>query len=85
MSLRKPSFLSIICTESIRKYACRVYCQLLQYIAKLRGIMIDLCKSHLIIIETPRIHSLSQHQIVFAIVEKYIGIVRKINFKLHQT
>ncbi len=37
--------------------------------------MIDLCKSRLVTIETPRNHNLSQHQIVFAIVEKYIGIV----------
>jgi hypothetical protein len=32
MSLRKPSFF-IIRVESIRKYVCRVYHQLLQYIA----------------------------------------------------
>ncbi len=36
MSLRKPSFFSIVCTESIRMYVCTVYHQLLQYIAKLR-------------------------------------------------
>jgi hypothetical protein len=51
----------IICTESICKYVCRVYHQLLQYIAKLRQITIDLCKSRLVTIETPRNHSLSQH------------------------
>jgi hypothetical protein len=44
----------------------------LQYLAKLRRIKIDLCKSRLVTIETPRNHSLSQHQTVFAIVEKYI-------------
>jgi hypothetical protein len=82
-SLRKPSFFSIVRTESIRKYICRVYHQLLQYIAKLRQITIDLCKSRLVTIETPRNHSLSQHQIIFTIVEKYIGIVTNINFKSH--
>jgi hypothetical protein len=59
----------------IRKYICRVYHQLSQYIAKLRGITIDLYKSCLITIETQRNHSTSKHQIVFAIVEKYIGTV----------
>jgi hypothetical protein len=43
MSLRKLSFF-IVCTKSIRKYVCRVYHQLLQYITKLRQIMMDLCK-----------------------------------------
>jgi hypothetical protein len=38
----------------------------------LRQITIDLCKSRLVTIETPRNHSLSQHQIIFASVEKYI-------------
>ncbi len=52
-------------------------------IAKLRRIRIDLCKSRLVTIETPRNHSLSQHQIIFSIVEKYIGIVTNINFKSH--
>ncbi len=80
MSLRKPSFF-ILCTESIRKYICRVYHQLSQYIAKLRRITIDFFKSCLVTIETPRNHSLSQHQIVFAIVEKYIGNVTIIYFK----
>jgi hypothetical protein len=37
--------------------------------------MIDLYKSHLVTIETPRNHTLSHHQIVFTIVEKYVGIV----------
>ncbi len=83
MSLRKLSFFLIVHTESIHKYVCRVYHQLLQYIAKLRQITIELCKSHLVTIETPRTHSLSQHWIVFAIVEKYIGIVTNINFKSH--
>jgi hypothetical protein len=45
MSLKKLSFFLIIRTESIRKYVCKVYHQLLQYIAKLRQITIDLCKS----------------------------------------
>jgi hypothetical protein len=84
MSLRKPSFF-IICIESKCKYVCRVYHQLLQYIAKLKQITIDLCKSRLVTVETPRNHSLSQHQIIFAIVEKYIGIVTNINFKSHRT
>jgi hypothetical protein len=60
MSLRKPFFF-IVCTESIRKYICRVYHQLLQYIANLRQITIDLCQSRLITTETLRNHSLSQH------------------------
>ncbi len=47
-------------------------------------VTIDLCKSHLVTIETLRNHSLSQHQIVFAIVEKYIGIVTNINFVPHR-
>jgi hypothetical protein len=34
----------IIRTESIRKYICRLYHQLSQYITKLRQITIDLCK-----------------------------------------
>ncbi len=76
-------FFSIVRTESIHKCVCRVYLQLLQYITKLRRITIDLCKSHLVTIETPRNHSLSQHQIIFAIVEKYIGIIKNINFKSH--
>jgi hypothetical protein len=46
-----------------------------QYNAKRRQITIDLYKSRLITIETPRHHTSSQHQIVFAIVEKYVGIV----------
>ncbi len=62
-------------TLKLLKYICRVYHQLLQYIAKLRRIMIDLYKSHLVTIETPRNHSSSQHRTVFAIVEKYIEIV----------
>jgi hypothetical protein len=37
--------------------------------------MIDHYKSRLSTVETPRNHNLSQHQIVFAIVEKYVGIV----------
>ncbi len=74
----------IVRTESMHTYVCRVYHQLLQYIAKLRQITIDLCKSRLVTIETPRNHSLTQHQIVFAIVEKYIGIVTNIGFKSHQ-
>jgi hypothetical protein len=82
MSPRKPSFF-IVCTESIRMYECRVYHQLLQYIAKLRQITIDLYKSGLVTIEIPRNHSSSQHQIVFAIVEKYIGIVA--NFLISQS
>jgi hypothetical protein len=36
--------------------------------------MIDLYKSWLITIETPPNHTSSQHQIVFAILEKYVGI-----------
>jgi hypothetical protein len=84
MSLIKP-FFSIVCTESICKYVCRVYHQLSQYIAKLRQITIDLCKSCLVTIETPRNHSLTQHQIVFAILEKYIGFFTNIVFKSHQT
>ncbi len=80
---QKIVFFSIICTESIRMYVCRVYHQLLHYIAKLRQITIDLCKLRLVTIETPRNHSLSHHRIVFAIVEIYIGIVTNINFKLH--
>jgi hypothetical protein len=82
---QKTVFFSIVCNESIHKYVCRVYHQLLQYIAKLRRVTIDLCKSRLITIETSRNHSLSQHWIIFAIVEKYIGIVTNINFKSHQT
>jgi hypothetical protein len=82
---QKTVFFSIVRDESICMFVCRVYHQLLQYIAKLRRIMIDLCKSRLVTIETPRNHSLSQHQIIFAIVEKYIGIVTNINFKSHQT
>jgi hypothetical protein len=58
---QKTVFFSIVHTESIRKYVCRVYHQLSQYIAKLRQITIDLCKSRLVTIETPRNHSLSQH------------------------
>jgi hypothetical protein len=68
MSLTKPSFF-IVRTESKHKYVCRVYHQLSQYIAELRQITIDLCKSRLVTIETPRNHSLSQHQIIFAIIE----------------
>jgi hypothetical protein len=49
---------------------------------KLRQITIDLCKSRLVTRETPRNHSLSQHQIVFAIVEIYIGIVTNIFFQI---
>jgi hypothetical protein len=79
----KKTIFFIVRTESIRKYVCRVYHQLSQYIAKLRQITIDLCKSRLVTIETPRNHSLSQHQIVFAIVENYIGIVTNIVFKSH--
>jgi hypothetical protein len=82
---QKTVFFSIVRTESIRRYICRVYHQLLQYIAKLKRITIDLCKSRLVTIETPKNHSLSQHQIIFAIVEKYIGIVTNINFKSHRT
>ncbi len=84
MSLRKPPFYSILCTESKRKYICRVYSQLSQYIAKWRQITIDLCKSSLVTIETPRNHSLSQHRIVFTIVEKYIGIVTNIDLEPHR-
>ena len=36
--------------------------------------MIDLYKSCLVTIETPRNHNSSQHQIVFAILEKYVEI-----------
>ncbi len=75
----------IVRTESKCKYICRVYHQLSQYIAKWRQFKIDLCKSHLVTIEHPRNHSLSQHWIVFAIIEKYIGIVRNINFVPHRT
>ncbi len=82
---QKTIFFSIICIESIHKYVCSVYHQLSKYIAKLRQIMIDLCKSCLVTIETPSNHSLPQHQIIFAIVEKYMGIVTNINFKSHQT
>ncbi len=56
---QKTSFF-IVRTESIRKYLCIVYHQLSQYIAKLRRITIDLCKSRLVTI-APRNHSLSQH------------------------
>jgi hypothetical protein len=42
--------------------------------------MIDLYKSCLVTIETPRNHTSSQHRSVFAIVEKYVGIV--MNFLL---
>jgi hypothetical protein len=51
MSFTKPSFF-IVRTESICKYVCSVYHQLLQYVAKLRGITIDLCKSRFVTIET---------------------------------
>jgi hypothetical protein len=80
---QKTIFFFIVCTESIRKYVCRVYHQLLQYIAKLRRITIDLCKSRLVTVETPRNHSLPQHQKKIAIVEIYIGIVMNIDFKSH--
>jgi hypothetical protein len=56
-------------------YMCSLFHKVSQYIAKLRQIMIDLYKSCLVTIETPRNHTSSQHQIVFAIVEKYVGIV----------
>jgi len=82
---QKTVFFSIVHTESIRKFICRVYHQLSQYIAKLRRITMDLCKSRLVAIETPRNHSLSQNQNFFAIVEKYIQVVTYINFKSHQT
>ncbi len=52
-----------------------VYHKESQYIAKLRRITIDLYKSRLVTIETPRNHTSSQHRIVFAIIEKYVGIV----------
>ncbi len=95
MSLRKPSLFSIVCTESIRKYVCRVYHQHSQYIAKLRQITIDLCKSRLVTIETPRNHSLSQHRIIFAIVKNTQELLRilisnyiernfQITLKLHE-
>jgi hypothetical protein len=37
--------------------------------------MIDLYKSRLNTVETPRNHTSSQHRIVFAIIEKHVGIV----------
>ncbi len=61
--------------SSALEYICSLYHKELQYIAKLRRITIDLYKSRLVTIETPRNHTLSQHWIVFAIVEKYVGIV----------
>ncbi len=54
---------------------CILYHKELQYIAQLRQIMIGLYKSRLPTIETSRNHKLSQHQIVVATVEKYVGIV----------
>ncbi len=54
---------------------CSLYHKVSQYIAKLRRITIDLYKSHLITVETPRYHTSSQHRIVFIVVEKYVRIV----------
>ncbi len=45
MSLRKPSFF-IVCTESIRKYICRVHHQLSQYIAKLNDRPLQITSRH---------------------------------------
>ncbi len=61
--------------SSALEYICSLYHKELQVIAKVRWITIDLYKSCLVTIETPRNHNSSQHQIVFAIVEKYVGIV----------
>ncbi len=79
MSLRKPSLFLIVRTESKRKYVCRVYHQLLQYIAKLRQITIDLY----IMSRHMRNSKKSQPVTAFAIVEKYIGIVT--NFLILQS
>jgi hypothetical protein len=61
--------------SSALEYLCCLYRKESQYIAKLRQIRIDLYKSRLITMETSRNHTSSQHQIVFAIIEKYILIV----------
>jgi hypothetical protein len=75
VSQKRPLTPKYIHNSSALEYTCSLYHKELQYIAKLRRITIDLYKSCLITIETPRNHTSSQHRIVFAIVEKYVGIV----------
>ncbi len=75
VSQKRPLTPKYIHNSSALEYICSLYHKELQYIAKLRWITIDLYKSHLVTIETPRNHISLQHWIVFAIVEKYVGIV----------
>ncbi len=75
VSQKWPLTPKYIHNSSAVEYICSLYHKESQYIAKLRRIMIDLYKSRLVTIETPRNYTLSQHRIVFAIVEKYVGVV----------
>ncbi len=69
-------------TSSALELICSLYHKELQYIAKIRQITIDLDNLRLVTIETSRNHNSSQHQIVFAIVDNYVGIGKRF---LYQT
>ncbi len=75
VSQKRPLTLKYIHNSSALEYICSLYHKGSQYIAKLRRITIELYKSRLVTVETPRSLTLSQHRIVTAIVEKYAGIV----------
>ncbi len=75
VSQKQPLTPKYIHKSSALEYICSLYHKESQYIAKLRRITIDLYKSRLVTIETSRNHTLSQHWIVFAIVERYVGIL----------
>ncbi len=75
VSQKWPLTPKYIHNSSALEYIYSLYHKESQYIAKLRQITIEPYKSHLVTIETPRNHTLSQHQIVFSFVENYVGIV----------
>ncbi len=61
VSQKQPLTLKYIHNSCALEYICSLYHKESQYIAKLKQITIDLYKSCLVTMETPRNHTSSQH------------------------